>query len=56
MMDETASWAREELVGLVDVPEYGSERWHLLGPHDPLRRAGVVVAAERWREGQGVAL
>ncbi|MER5822771.1 DUF2742 domain-containing protein [Streptomyces mirabilis] len=50
--DETASWAREELVDLAEVPVYGSEAWHLLEPSDPRRQAALVVAAERWREGQ----
>ncbi|MEU0035129.1 DUF2742 domain-containing protein [Streptomyces sp. NPDC006333] len=50
--EETASWAREELAGLTTVPEYGSEAWHRLEPGDPRRQAALVVAAERWREGQ----
>lgn len=50
--DETASWAREELSYLAAVPEYGSEAWHGLEPSDPRRQAALVIAAERWREGQ----
>jgi hypothetical protein len=51
-VDETGSWAREELAVLSTVPEYGSPEWHRLEPGDPRRQAAVVVAAERWREGQ----
>lgn len=52
MVDETASWAREELAGLTTVPEYGSVEWLGLEPSDPRRLAGLVLAAERWREQQ----
>jgi hypothetical protein len=52
-VDETAAWAREELAGLVEVPEYGSAAWLRLAPGDPRQQAALVVAAERWREGQG---
>jgi hypothetical protein len=51
-VEETGSWAREELVHLAEVPEYGSAEWHSLEPSDPRRQAGLVIAAERWREGQ----
>jgi hypothetical protein len=50
--DETASWAREEITSLVEVPEYGTPAWHGLEPSDPRRQAAIVAAAERWREGQ----
>ncbi|MFE2530417.1 hypothetical protein [Streptomyces sp. NPDC059371] len=49
---EAASWAREEIAGLLTVPEYGSEAWHGLEPGDPRRQAALVLAAERWREAQ----
>lgn len=55
-VDETASWATEELVVLMGVPEYGSLEWLGLEPSDPRRLAALVVAAERWRERSGVAL
>lgn len=51
---EAASWAREEIAVLASVPEYGSETWHALEPSDPRRQAALVLAAERWRESQGV--
>jgi hypothetical protein len=53
-VDESASWAREELAHLAEVPEYGSDVWHGLEPSDPRRQAALVLAAERWREQQGV--
>lgn len=51
-VDEAGSWAREELAHLVEVPEYGSAAWLGLEPSDPRRQAALVLAAERWREGQ----
>lgn len=54
VVDETASWVREELAALAAVPEYGSAEWHLLEPLDPRRQAALVIAAERWRERSGV--
>ena len=53
MVDETASWVREELAHLVGVPEYGSAEWLQLEPGDPRQQAALVLAAERWRESQG---
>ena len=51
--DETAGWVTEELAHLTDIPTYGSDAWHGLEPDDPRRQAALIVAAERWRAGQG---
>lgn len=52
--DETATWARNELEDLLQVPLYGTEQWHALEPNDPRRQAGLVLAAEAWRQQQTV--
>lgn len=54
MVDETGRWAAEEIAVLGDIPEYGSDAWHALEPGDGRRQAGLILAAERWRESQGV--
>lgn len=52
-VDETGRWAAEEIAVLGGIPEYGSDAWHALEPGDGRRMAGLILAAERWREAQG---
>ncbi|MFJ8934207.1 hypothetical protein ACIRL0_00595 [Streptomyces sp. NPDC102365] len=53
MADETGRWAAEEIAVLGGIPEYGSAEWLALELADPRRMAGLILAAERWRESQG---
>ncbi len=51
--ERTHRWAQrilEDARAAGELVRYGTAEWHALDPHDPRRLAGLVLAAECWRE------